>query len=170
MMAVSVRRFLGDGTDMAVSDQTDNEQAKLWNGPSGRAWVETQELLDHMYKPLEDRLVRAVAARSPRRVLDIGCGTGSTTLAVARRLGSEGRCDGIDISEPMIAVARARAEREHVRAVFILGDAQVHTFEPASVDMLVSRFGVMFFDDPVSAFGNLRRAVTKEAEILGSAR
>jgi SAM-dependent methyltransferase len=150
---------------MAVSGETDNEQARLWNGPAGRAWVETQELLDHMYKPLEDRLVQAVAARSARCVLDIGCGTGSTTLAVARQLGPEGRCIGVDISEPMIAAARARAERDHVPASFIVGDAQVQAFEPSSIDMLVSRFGVMFFDDPIRAFGNLRRAATDDAAL-----
>ena len=92
------------------------------------------------------------------RVLDVGCGTGSTTLAVARRLGAKGRCIGIDISEPMIAAARARAEREGTPASFIRADAQTHAFEPASFDMIISRFGVMFFDDSVRAFANLRRA------------
>ena len=80
-------------------------------------------------------------------MLDVGCGTGSTTLAVARRLGAKGHCIGVDISEPMIAAARARAEREGTPASFIRADAQSHAFEPASFDMIISRFGVMFFDD-----------------------
>jgi len=133
-----------------------DEQAARWNGVAGRAWVETQEVLDRMYLPLEKRLVEAVAAASARRVLDVGCGAGGTTLAVARLLGATGECVGIDISEPMIDTARARAQREGSPARFIRASAQDHAFEPASFDMIVSRFGVMFFGDPVAAFANLR--------------
>jgi len=145
---------------MDVTHKSDDEQAARWNGVAGRAWVDAQDLLDSVFKPLEDLLVEAVAAASQSQVLDVGCGTGSTTVAVARRIGSKGRSIGIDISEPMIAAARARAERENVRAEFIRANAQVHAFEPASVDMIISRFGVMFFDDPVQAFANLRRAAS----------
>ena len=150
---------------MNVPRQTDDEQAKLWNGPAGRAWVEEQEVLDQMFKPFEDLLVEAVLASSGRQVLDVGCGTGSTTLAVARRLGAEGRCTGIDISDPMLTAARARAEREGTPASFIRANARDHAFEPASFDMIISRFGVMFFDDFVQAFANLRRAAKGDAEL-----
>jgi ubiquinone/menaquinone biosynthesis C-methylase UbiE len=143
---------------MNAERQADDEQAKLWNGIAGRAWVEAQEVLDQMFKPFEDLLVEAVSAGSSRRVLDVGCGTGSTTLAVARMLGARGRCIGIDLSEPMLTLARARAEREGTSADFIRADAQTHAFEPASFDMIISRFGVMFFEDSVRAFENLRRA------------
>ena len=143
----------------------DDEQRRLWNGPSGHAWVESQELLDRAFKPFEDLLVDAAAARSPRHVLDVGCGTGSTTLAVARRLGRDTRCVGIDISEPMLTLARARAEREGSRARFTCADAQVAPFDSASVDMILLRFGVMFFADPVAAFANLRRAATDDAAL-----
>ncbi|MFY0580734.1 class I SAM-dependent methyltransferase [Cystobacter fuscus] len=98
-------------------------------------------------------------------MLDVGCGTGGTTLAVARRLGAEGHCIGIDISEPMLTAARARAEREGTSASFIRANAQNHAFEPASFDMIISRFGVMFFDDFVRAFANLRRAAKDDAEL-----
>src|SRR6187402_3355689 len=97
---------------MNETHKVDDEQARLWNGPSGRAWVDEQALLDQVLQPFEDLLVEAVSARSRGRVLDVGCGTGSTTLAVARLLGARGRCVGIDISEAMIGAARARAERE----------------------------------------------------------
>jgi SAM-dependent methyltransferase len=150
---------------MDVAHQTDNEQTRLWNGLAGRAWVETQELLDQMFKPFEDLLVEAVPARSRGPVLDVGCGTGSTTLAVARMLGAKGHCIGIDISDPMITAARARAEQESMPASFICANAQVHAFEPASFDMIISRFGVMFFDDFIRAFANLRRAATDNAEL-----
>ncbi|MDC3955839.1 class I SAM-dependent methyltransferase [Polyangium jinanense] len=150
---------------MDATQRTDNEQAKLWNGLAGRAWVEAQELLDPMFKPFEDLLVEAVSAESGGRVLDVGCGTGSTTLAVARKLGAKGRCVGIDISEPMITAARGRAERESAPPSFLCADAQRHAFEPASFDTIISRFGVMFFDDSVRAFANLRRAARDGAEL-----
>ena len=142
----------------------DDPQATPWNGLSGRAWVEAQEVLDRIFKPFEDLLVEAVlAGGAGGRVLDVGCGTGGTTLAVARGLGAEGRLTGIDISEQMLAAARARAERESLPARFIRADAQSHAFEPASCDMILSRFGVMFFDDFVRAFENLRRAAREGA-------
>lgn len=150
---------------MDATQQTEDEQTRLWNGHAGRAWVETQEVLDSMFKPFEDLLVEAVSADSRGRVLDVGCGTGSTTLAVARWLGAKGHCVGLDISEPMIAAARVRAERETTPASFIHANAQSHAFEPASFDQIISRFGVMFFDDPVQAFANLRRAARPGAEL-----
>ena len=136
----------------------ETEQAKLWNGSSGHAWVDAQDLLDRVLQPFEDLLLREVDARSPSRVLDIGCGTGSTTLAIARRLGARGQCTGIDISEPMLALARTRAAREGSTAQFVRADAQTHVFVPGTADLVVSRFGVMFFEDPVQAFTNLRHA------------
>jgi ubiquinone/menaquinone biosynthesis C-methylase UbiE len=150
---------------MDVTHQTDDEQAALWNGAAGRGWVEMQAALDLLFKPLEDLLVEAVSASSARHVLDVGCGTGSTTLAVARLLGARGHCTGIDISGPMVAAARARAERDGAPARFINASAQTHAFEPASFDMIISRFGVMFFSDPVQAFANLRRAARDGANL-----
>jgi len=150
---------------MDAMHPTDNEQTKLWNGLAGHAWVEAQGSLDQMLKPFEDLLVDAVSAGSAGRVLDVGCGTGSTTLAVARLLAAKGRCTGIDISDPMITAARVRAEREGTPASFIRADAQTHVFEPAGFDMFISRFGVMFFDDPVRAFANLRRAARDDARL-----
>lgn len=150
---------------MNTDRKTNDEQATLWNGVAGRAWVEAQELLDRMFKPFEQLLVEPVIAESAERVLDVGCGTGSTTLAVARSLGAKSRCTGMDISEPMIAAARARAERERTPATFIHDDAQGHAFEPASFDAIISRFGVMFFDDSVRAFTNLRHAARDGAHL-----
>lgn len=147
-----------------MSEQTEAEQQALWNGVAGRGWVEAQDVLDEMMRPLEERLVGFVRAISAGTVLDVGCGTGGTTLACARALESSGQlrsssqCTGIDISEPMISAARTRAEQEGTAATFILADAQSHAFEPESFDVIVSRFGVMFFDDSVRAFTNLRHA------------
>ncbi|MGW6010087.1 class I SAM-dependent methyltransferase [Streptomyces sp. NPDC055210] len=151
-----------------ITHGTDNEQAARWNGTAGRAWVESRAVLDELFRPFEDLLVEAAVAERANRVLDVGCGTGSTTLAVARRLGARGRCVGVDLSEPMITVARTRAEQEGGEegtraASFVLADAQDHAFEPGSFDLVVSRFGVMFFNDSVKACTNLRRAVRDDA-------
>lgn len=143
---------------MDIARPAETEQATLWNGRAGRAWVDAQEVLNQVLKPFEELLVETLVAGSGSRLLDVGCGTGGTTLAAARRLGTKARCVGVDISEPMIAAARARAEQAHVPASFVRADAQAHAFAPASFDMIISRFGVMFFDDPVQAFANLRRA------------
>lgn len=138
---------------------TNDEQNKLWNGPSGTVWVEAQELLDGMFRAFEEMLADAVESANARRVLDVGCGTGATTLAVARRLGAQGECVGIDLSQPMIELARMRAARENLAVEFIVGDAQTQGLNQTPFDMLVSRFGVMFFEDPVAAFTNLRGAM-----------
>ncbi|MGW0613699.1 class I SAM-dependent methyltransferase [Streptomyces sp. NPDC002788] len=143
---------------MDASRRGDDDQAARWNGPSGHAWVDLQEVLDGMFRPFEELLVEAVSAEQAGRVLDVGCGTGGITRAVARRVG---HCVGIDISEPMIATAREHAEREGVPASFLRDDAQGHAFEPGSFDAVVSRFGVMFFNDPVRAFTNIRSAVVE---------
>jgi SAM-dependent methyltransferase len=152
------------GQDPTTQAQT-QAQAALWNTTSGCAWVENQPLLDQLLQPFEDTLMDAIRSGSSTRLLDIGCGTGSTTLAAARLLGQQGRCTGIDISEPMLALARSRAEREHLAVNFICADAQTHAFDANSFDTIISRFGVMFFDDPTAAFANLRRAAMKGARL-----
>jgi SAM-dependent methyltransferase len=131
------------------------DQHALWNGPAGEAWIAEKDVLDGMFEAFEALLVEAARRQSARAVLDVGCGTGRTTLALAAALGAQARCVGVDISEPMIAVAQQRAAGS---AEFIAADVQRHAFAADSFDLIVSRFGVMFFDDPVAAFANLRRA------------
>ena len=144
---------------MNANPQINSDQNTLWNGTGGRAWVVNQALLDRMFQPFEPILLDALPTGAGHcRVLDVGCGTGATTLAMARRLGSRGECTGVDISAPMLAMARERAAQPGVAAHFVQADVQTHAFAPASFDHIASRFGVMFFDDPVAAFANLRRA------------
>ena len=142
-----------------------NEEAARWNGAAGQAWVDNQILLDRLFKPFEDMLVETVREQSAKNVLDIGCGAGSTTLAMAAALGGDSHCTGVDISEPMIAVARRRTQQMKATADFICADAQDYPFEARSFDAITSRFGVMFFRDPVAAFTNLRRAMRDGAAL-----
>lgn len=144
---------------MNANRQANSDQNTLWNGTGGRAWVVNQAILDRMFQPFEPILRDGLpTGPGPHRVLDIGCGTGATTLAMAQDMGSRGECVGIDISGPMLALARERAAQAGAAARFVEADAQTHAFAPASVDHFASRFGVMFFDDPVAAFANLRHA------------
>jgi ubiquinone/menaquinone biosynthesis C-methylase UbiE len=150
---------------MDAQQPNGNEQAALWNGRAGRAWIDGQATLDRMFASFENLLADTVRATSARRVLDVGCGTGGTTLAAARAAGAQGECLGVDISQPMIAVARERAAHAGSTARFVAADVQTHAFAPARFDLVISRFGVMFFDDPVAAFTNLRRAANAGARL-----
>jgi SAM-dependent methyltransferase len=134
------------------------DQEEIWNGAGGKAWVRAQTLLDAAFQPFADILFEAVTMADAKSVLDIGCGTGATTLAMAETLGADADCLGLDISETMIAHARKRAAETGSTAEFIVADAQTHPFETRRFDMITSRFGVMFFEDPVAAFRNLSRA------------
>jgi SAM-dependent methyltransferase len=152
--------------NMDAKEQAPLDQAALWNGPAARAWVGAQDLLDQVLLPFEPLLVAAAREARPRRVLDVGCGTGGTTLALARELGPQAQCVGVDISQPMITNARERAQAGGSSAAFVCADAQAHAFETGAFDLVVSRFGVMFFQDPVLAFANLHRAAAPGARLF----
>ncbi len=129
-----------------------------WSTSAGKAWVGIQDLTDSVYAPVERLLTDEVMRGQGKRVLDVGCGTGATTVAIARRLGAEARCTGIDVSSPMLEAARERAEKAGVEVEFVLADAQTHDFGEGAFDQVVSRWGLMFFGDPVAGFRNLRKA------------
>jgi SAM-dependent methyltransferase len=136
------------------------EQIRYWNEAAAPKWVELQRLLDAQIGPLGQVAMDRAAPAPGESVLDLGCGCGATTLELARRVGPTGSVLAVDISAPMLAVARRDAERAGARHVrFENADAQTHDFAPASVDLAFSRFGVMFFIDPTAAFANIRRAV-----------
>lgn len=132
-------------------------QAQRWNDVAGRNWVDLREMIDDLLAPFVAVVTEAIGPIEGGRILDVGCGTGAVSLAAARLAGSGGGCLGVDISAPMIEAARARARTEGIAtAEFIRADAQNHPFGAGGFDAIVSRFGVMFFDDPVGAFRNLR--------------
>ncbi len=140
---------------MAMTVNTHQEQA--WNGYEGRHWAEHQIRYDAINSGFNELLLAAVGPGD--RVLDLGCGNGQLTRLAARRSGP-GHAVGVDLSAPMLDRARASAADERVGNVeFVRGDAQVHPFPPGAFDVALSRFGVMFFADPVAAFANVGRAL-----------
>jgi SAM-dependent methyltransferase len=143
---------------------TPDDQAALWNGEMGQTWVEMARVTDQLFEPLTAPLLEAASAGATS-LLDVGCGAGFTTLALARELGPGARTVGADISMPLLVAARERADAAGVPIEFVFGDAQTFDFEPASFDLIVSRLGVMFFADPVAAFANLRGAATDAARL-----
>jgi len=145
---------------MSVTEAPNRDQAALWNDAAGKTWVEMQDVLDRMLQPFADRLAADAFPGEGGWVLDIGCGAGATTLAMARRLGPKGLCLGVDISGPLVEAAKARAEAVGLeQAGFVEADAQGYRFDPGAFDAVISRFGVMFFDDPEAAFANIRKGV-----------
>ena len=134
------------------------DQIAFWNGPAGQRWTDRQQAQDIMLAPVADILIDRAKAGVGERIVDVGCGCGATTFALAQKVGPAGHVFGIDVSAPMLGRARQLAPKG-LPVDFELADATVYPFEPASADLLVSRFGVMFFAEPVLSFANMRRAL-----------
>lgn len=146
---------------------TNADQIDYWNEAAGRTWVEFQDRLDRQLEPLGLTAMQSLKLRAGERVLDIGCGCGHTTLALAAQAGPNATETvlGVDISEPMLAVARSRLKAAGATAEVLHADAQTHAFDPQSFDAAFSRFGVMFFENPVAAFTNIKRALRLGARL-----
>jgi ubiquinone/menaquinone biosynthesis C-methylase UbiE len=134
------------------------DQIAYWNGPGGQRWADRQATQDVVLAPVADVLIDRAGIEAGERIVDVGCGAGATTMAFAQKVGPTGHVLGIDISGPMLARARQLVP-PGLRIDFALADATVHPFEPASFDLLASRFGVMFFAEPALSFANLHRAL-----------
>lgn len=123
-------------------------------------WIAFQPALDAMLEPLGRSVMARLAPATGERVLDVGCGCGATTLALARMVGPSGRVTGIDPSASMLTVAgRAAAVAGLDNVELVEGDAGAHPYRPAAYDVIFSRLGTMFFDDVEAAFTSLRRAL-----------
>jgi ubiquinone/menaquinone biosynthesis C-methylase UbiE len=132
------------------------EQIEYWNSKVGDTWARMQARLDRAFTPVTAALLSVAAPQPGEDVLDVGCGTGETTLALAGAVGDDGAATGVDISDALLARARERADELLCDADFLNADAATFDAEPG-FDLIISRFGVMFFDDPVAAFANLHR-------------
>jgi len=145
---------------------SNEEQIAYWNSQAGEKWVEMQERLDAQIQPFGIAAIEALAPVSGERIVDVGCGCGATSLALAERVGPSGAVLGLDVSGPMLARARERAAAAGATTVtFVEGDASTHTFSGPPFDALFSRFGVMFFSDPTAAFAALRRGIRPDGRL-----
>jgi ubiquinone/menaquinone biosynthesis C-methylase UbiE len=133
------------------------KQREAWNGGESVHFVAHADRYDRQLAPFTEALLEKARLTPPRSVLDVGSGCGALTLAAARIADS---ALGVDISAPLTEVATDRARTARIDNVeFVVADAQTHAFAPGTFDLVVSQFGLMFFDDPVGAFSNLRRSL-----------
>ncbi|SOE02180.1 class I SAM-dependent methyltransferase [Blastococcus haudaquaticus] len=140
-------------------DEANAEQFRAWNGDEVQHWVTHIDRYEAASARFDPWLLTAAGLTATDRVLDVGCGAGRSSNAAARAA-VDGHVVGLDLSAPLLALARRRAEAAGLtNATFVQGDAQVHPFQPAAFDVVLSRFGVMFFGDPSAAFANIATAV-----------
>jgi len=139
-------------------DEPNAAQAAYWNEIAGPSWAEFQEGLDRQVAPLGRRAMAALAPKPGERILDIGCGAGQTSLELAQAVGAGGTVLAVDLSEPLLDIARRRTGGTPGLEI-AQGDAQTFAFAAGAFDAAFSRFGVMFFADPPAAFANIRRAL-----------
>jgi SAM-dependent methyltransferase len=140
------------------------DQVAYWNGPGGQHWADRQQMQDITLAPISDLLIDRAKVEAGERILDVGCGCGATSIALATKVGPSGHVMGVDISAPMLARARQIAPAG-APVDFVLADATVYPFESASFDLLASRFGVMFFAEPAVSFANMRKALRPSGRV-----
>src|ERR1700674_5659491 len=144
--------------ELSADHDRNADQIAFWNGPAGQHWADRQPLQDILLKPVADILIARAKPKAGERIVDVGCGSGAIYIVLAQKVGPSGHVLGIDISGPMLARARLVAPAG-LPVDFVLADATVYPFAPASFDLLASRFGVMFFAEPTRSFANLRRGL-----------
>jgi ubiquinone/menaquinone biosynthesis C-methylase UbiE len=144
--------------DTPTGHEQNADQIAYWNGPGGQRWADRQAAQDILLRPVLNILIDRARPKAGERVIDVGCGSGATSIALAQKVAPTGHVFGVDVSGPMLARARQSAPAD-LPVDFVLADATVYPFDPASFDLLASRFGVMFFADPALSFANMRKAL-----------
>jgi SAM-dependent methyltransferase len=150
--------------DAPTGHEQNADQIAYWNGAGGQRWASRQASQDILLKPVVDLLIDRANIKAGERILDVGCGSGATSIAFAERIGPTGHITAVDISAPMLARARDLAPRS-APIDFILADVTIHPFTSDSFDLLASRFGVMFFADPALSFANMHRAMRQTGRL-----
>jgi SAM-dependent methyltransferase len=140
------------------------DQRSFWTDDVGHIWVAQRAAMDAILAPVLAGALTRAGLRAGEDVLDIGCGAGTSTLTAAQSVGDQGHVTGFDISVTLLNAARARAEG-HANIIFVEADAETHPFPPLSADVIISRFGVMFFQDNVTAFRNMAAALRPQGRI-----
>jgi SAM-dependent methyltransferase len=152
--------------DAVQVDASNSEQFRAWNEQEGAFWAANADYFDRSARQFHRRLLEAAALGHDERVLDIGCGSGQTSV-LAAQAAAAGTVLGVDLSAPLLARARERAAAAGVDNVsFVQADAQIHSFEAGAFDAAISSMGAMFFGDPVAAFANIRRALGSGARMV----
>ena len=150
-------------TSRTPADSENPEQIEHWNAAAGESWAALSDRLDRLVGPLGEVAMDTLALAGAEHVVDVGCGCGQTAIELSRRIGEWGEVLGVDVSVPMLGVAKSRAARAGLTNVrFLDSDAQTHPFDAGAAKAVFSRFGVMFFSDPVAAFANIRHALSIE--------
>jgi ubiquinone/menaquinone biosynthesis C-methylase UbiE len=152
-----------------TDQQTDSPNARevqYWNSAQTRAWADEYDVIDRLFAGLTRVALDHAAPKLGERVIDIGCGSGTTVLELAARVGPTGYVLGADVSKPSVEKAQERIAAAGVQqAEITLCDVSTHTFPANSFDLVFSRFGVMFFADPVAAFANIHKAMKSDGRL-----
>tara|TARA_B000000441_G_C21700400_1_gene325539 strand:+ start:224 stop:1069 length:846 start_codon:yes stop_codon:yes gene_type:complete len=142
------------------------EQKEFWNEKKGKIWVSLESNIDKMLGPLGHHAIKILNPKSGEKILDIGCGTGSTSQSLSKLVGENGLITGIDISEPILSFAKNQLENRNIKNIdFIQEDAQTFNLSNFNYDAIFSRFGIMFFEDPFFAFKNIKKSLNSRGRI-----
>jgi SAM-dependent methyltransferase len=153
--------------DQMPAQARNSRGEEFWNGTMGHAWVSQQAVISDVFTSVTGVSLGAASASPGEHVVDIGCGTGDTLLEFAKVVGPSGSILGVDVSVPMLSFAEHRAAAAgYINVACALADATTYAFEPRWADLVYSRFGVMFFDDPVKAFTNIRSGMKPDARLM----
>ena len=142
------------------------DQKEFWNEKKGKIWVSLEKHIDKMLNPLGDHAIKILEPKDGEKILDVGCGTGSTTQNLSKLVGDSGLITGMDISEPILDFAKKQSNSKKINNInFILADAQNFQFLTKSYDAIFSRFGIMFFEDPIAAFKNIKKSLKNKGRL-----
>lgn len=146
--------------------QGNQAQADYWSSESGLKWIAFEEELDQVFSAVDRKLIEKSVPKSGERVLDIGCGTGATTREFSKHVAPDGNICAVDISPPLIAHARNHQFEAKIEIQYHLADAQRDQIPGEPFDLVISRFGSMFFADPVLAFGHIRQRMRQDGRLV----